>query len=278
MLTEIRARAGGVVERPVARLLDRAGRSDSKQRAVERPPPASALRTTSSSRAAKSSGIVGVPSRRSVPGIFPVSCVCPAQSRMSSAIWNARPSATPYRPSDSSPPEPSRHAASISFAGLEQAALEVRVDRRVGIVRLQLLHRLAAREAERRVGERPHRLVVARLREDAERAGVEVVTRRLRGVRAVHRPRSRKAAAQARTVDEVVVDERRHVHHLDRHSGRDRRLAPRGRGSRAAAEGASRPRRAPRRRPPRRARAARRRRARAPPRPRPCTPRRPGVA
>src|SRR5439155_9686724 len=39
-------------------------------------PPASAARTVSSPCAAYRSGIVGVPSRRSLPGIFPVSCVC----------------------------------------------------------------------------------------------------------------------------------------------------------------------------------------------------------
>ena len=58
-------------------------------------PPAIAARTTSSSRAARRSGSVGVPSRRSVPGTFPVWIVSPAQSRMSSTIWNATPSSRP---------------------------------------------------------------------------------------------------------------------------------------------------------------------------------------
>ena len=92
-------------------------------------------------------------------------------------------------------------------------------------MRLQLLHRLAAREAERRVGERLHRALVAGLGEHRERARVEVVARRLRRVGAVHRPRGGQAAPQARAVDEVVVHERRHVHHLDGDARRDRRLA-----------------------------------------------------
>ena len=182
-------------------------------------------RTTSSCAAASSSGIVGVPSRRSVPGILPVSCVWPAQSRMSSAIWNAMPRRRRRRRARSSPPEPSRHAASISFPVLSAHRSRYASIGVVGIVRLQLLHRLAAREAERGVGERRDRALVAGLGEHAERARVEVVAGRLRGVGAVDRPRGGQSAAQPRAVDEVVVDERRHVHHLDRDAGGDRRLA-----------------------------------------------------
>src|SRR5919204_4855820 len=75
-------------------------------------PPARARRTTASCRAASSNGSVGVPSRRSVPATLPVSIVSPEQSRTSSTIWNAIPSASPKAPS---PPPPSRHAASKSF-------------------------------------------------------------------------------------------------------------------------------------------------------------------
>src|SRR5204862_7112832 len=46
------------------------------------------------------------------------------------------------------------------LAGLQAAALEICIDRRIGIVRLQLLHRLASREAERRVRERRHSALV----------------------------------------------------------------------------------------------------------------------
>jgi hypothetical protein len=42
---------------------------------------------------------------------LPVSIVAPEQSRTSSAIWKAIPSARPYSPE----PPPSRHAASNSF-------------------------------------------------------------------------------------------------------------------------------------------------------------------
>src|SRR5262245_40547443 len=78
-------------------------------------PPASAFRTISSSRAARRSGSVGMPSRRSVPAILPVSTVWPAQSRQSSTIWNATPSERPNSPSSGRPLE-SRQAASNSFA------------------------------------------------------------------------------------------------------------------------------------------------------------------
>ena len=61
--------------------------------------------------AASSSGSVGVPSRRSVPGTLPVSIVSPVQSRTSSAIWKAMPRRRPYSPL----PPPRTHAASKSF-------------------------------------------------------------------------------------------------------------------------------------------------------------------
>ena len=99
--------------------------------------------------AASSSGRVGVPSRRSVPAILPVSIVAPEQSRTSSAIWNAMPSARPYSPRAAA--EPARGLEELP--GLERAALEVRLDGRRRVVRLRALQRLAAREAERRVGE-----------------------------------------------------------------------------------------------------------------------------
>ncbi len=78
--------------------------------------PASALATDSSCRAARMSGRVGVPSRRSTPGTFPVVSKSPQQSRMSSAIWKAMPSASPNapRPAPFVPP-PRRHAASKSL-------------------------------------------------------------------------------------------------------------------------------------------------------------------
>src|SRR5205085_8927093 len=75
-------------------------------------PPARACRTTASSRAARSSGSVGVPSRRSVPATLPVSIVSPEQSSTSSTIWNAIPR---WRPKAPRRAPPSRQAASKSF-------------------------------------------------------------------------------------------------------------------------------------------------------------------
>ena len=107
------AGAGGELEREPAGGLDRAGRGDTLERAVdglagERPPDGA------SSRAARISGSVGVPSRRSTPGAFPVVSNSPVQSRMSSAIWKATPRARPKAPSSGLPP-PSTQAASKSF-------------------------------------------------------------------------------------------------------------------------------------------------------------------
>ena len=99
--------------------------------------------------------------------------------------------------------------------------------RRRRVVRLGALQRLAAREPQRGVGEHADRLGVAGRRELRERAREEVVAGRARGVGAVDRPGRRLAAAEVRAVDQVVVDERRHVHELDGDAGGERRVAPR---------------------------------------------------
>ena len=89
------------------------------------------------------------------------------------------------------------------------------------------LQRLAAREAERRVGEDLDGGGVSRRGQLREGAREQVVARRARGRRAVDRPGGRLAAAEVGAVDQVVVDERRHVHELDRDAGRERRLRAR---------------------------------------------------
>jgi len=59
-----------------------------------------------------------------------------------------------------------------------------------------------------------------------ERPCKEVVARRTGRVGAVDRPGGGLAAPEVRAVDQVVVDERRHVHELDGDARRQRRLAP----------------------------------------------------
>ena len=275
---QARARPRRVLE-PRPRASGRA--RPSRRRARARLPaarPRAPRRTVASSRAASSSGSVGVPSRRSVPAILPVSTVSPAQSRMSSAIWNAMPSARPNSPSGPPPAEQARGLEQLPR--LQRAPLEVRLDGRVRVVRLRALHRLAAREAERRVGEHRHRSRVAGRRQLGEGAREQVVARRARGGRPVARPGRGAAAPELGAVDQVVVDERRHVHELDRDAGlrpAARRPAARS-GRRAAAAAACRRRRAPRRPPRRRGRDAPRPPARAAPRARSRYASSPGVS
>ena len=196
---EAGARLLGVVAGDLARLLDRAGRGDARaalRRAGRRPARA---RTTSSSRAASRSGSVGIPSRRSVPAIFPVSTVWPAQSRQSSVIWNAMPSARPNAPS-SARPAAEQAGGLEELRGLERAALEVLLDGRVGAAPLAALERLArgrARVRSRR-GCRPRG--VAGRGELGERAREEVVARRPARPRARRptRPTLGRAAAPRR--------------------------------------------------------------------------------
>ena len=248
-----RSGSAGLSRRSRARpraTLERAGRGDAEERALVGPP-ASAARTSSSSCAASSSGSVGVPSRRSVPATLPVSIVSPEQSRMSSAIWNAIPRLSPNVPSVAARAE--RAGSLEELPRLERAALEVGLDGRVGVVQLAPLHRFAAGEAEARIREHRDGVDVALGGELGEGPREEVVAGRARGIGAVLGPGRRPAAPDCGAVDQVVVDERRHVHELDRDTGRDRRcrVLAASRGMRAAAAAACRPRRArprPRRR------------------------------
>src|SRR5581483_9574986 len=83
--------------------------------------------------------------------------------------------------------EPARRLEELS--GLQRAALEVARNRRVRVVRLPALHRLAAREAERRIGEELDAERVASRRQLGEGPREEVVARRAGGGRPVGRPR-----------------------------------------------------------------------------------------
>ena len=153
-----------------------------------------------------------------MPGTFPVSIVSPLQSRTSSAIWNAIPSSLPYSPLP--PPEHARGLEQLSR--LERAALEIVLDRRVGVVTLSALHRLTASERERCVCEHRDGARIARRSEHGERPREEVVACRLRRLLTVLAPRRCMTATDRRSVDQVVVDERRHVDELDCDSGRER--------------------------------------------------------
>ena len=76
---------------------------------------------------------------------------------MSSAIWNAIPRRQAVLAASAA--EQARRLEQLP--GLERAPLEVVLDRRVRVVALAPLHRLAARERERRVGEHGDALGVA---------------------------------------------------------------------------------------------------------------------
>ena len=83
------------------------------------------------------------------------------------------------------------------------------------------LQRLAASEVEAGAGEHADLVRGALGREHAEGAREEVVAGRARGRRSVLRPGRRAATTHPRAVDQVVVDEGRHVHELDGDTGGD---------------------------------------------------------
>ena len=70
---------------------------------------------------------------------------------------------------------------------------------------------------------------VSRRRHLRERAGEKIVAGGTCGLGPVHGPGRGLAAAEVRAVDQIIVDERRHVYELDRCTGGDRRLLIRGR-------------------------------------------------
>ena len=113
--------------------------------------PASASPRTRPRRAARMSGRVGVPSRRSTPATFPVVSKSPQQSRMSSAIWKAMPSARPNAPRPAPfVPLPRRHAASKSLPVFREQRARYSSTEVSGPKGLPPLQRLAACEGERR--------------------------------------------------------------------------------------------------------------------------------
>ena len=97
---------------------------------------------------------------------------------------------------------------------LEAAALEVALDRGLRVEGLAALERLAAGEADGRVGEDVDLRRRSGAGELGEAACEEVVARGHRGRAAVHVPDGRAAVAQLGAVNEVVVNERGHVHEL----------------------------------------------------------------
>ena len=133
------------------------------------------------------------------------------------------PSARPNSPS-SARRLPSRQAASKSFAVLSVQRSRYSSTVVSGRRRWPRSSASPADEGEGRVGEDADPFGVARRGELGERAREEIDAARPRGIGPVGRPGRCSAAPQLRAVDQVVVDEARHVDELDRDAGRKRRI------------------------------------------------------
>ena len=204
---EARPRLRSVVEGELAGALERAAsrrRGRARPRAARRRAPRARPRPRARRGAAAASAC-----RRGgrCPAILPVSIVSPAQSRMSSAIWNAIPSSRPNSPL----PPPSRHAASNSFPVLSAQRSRYASTVVSRVVALAALHRLAARERERRVGE--HR--------DGARRRPSPRARRRRARRGSRRPPCAASAPCARPGRGAAATDARR-----RRSGRRGRASP----------------------------------------------------
>src|SRR5579859_2491480 len=106
---------------------------------------------------------------------------------------------------------------------LQCAALEVALDRRIRVVGLAPLEGLAACQAKGRLGERRDRPRVARGGKLREGPREEVVAGGARRLGPVGGPRGGPSTPEPGPVDEIVVDERRHVNQLDGDPGGQRR-------------------------------------------------------
>ena len=216
-----RARARTLSSAPVAAI-----RSQSASAAAASRPCRSTARIPGSAAAASISGSVTVPSSRSVPRALPVRSGGPATSRTSSSSWKARPTSAPK--SRSALVVVAEQAGALEQRRrLQPAALEVALlgDRQVeGVL---ALGQLAAGERHRGVGEQRDRAAVAGVGEQGEGAREQQVAGGDGAVAARGGGDGREAAAQRRLVEDVVVDQGRHVDQLDRGRGAHRGLAAR---------------------------------------------------
>ncbi len=194
----------------------------------------SACRSTSrmpaSAAAASISGRVTVPSSRSVPRALPVRSGGPLTSRTSSSSWKARPISAPNSRSASSS-RPEQAGALEQAPGLQPAAREVALLVEAEVEGVLALRQLAAGEGDRGVGEQRHRARVAGLGEQGEGAREEQVAGGGGAAAARGGGDGRQPAAQRRGVEDVVVDQGRHVDQLDRGRRADRRRAALGPGA-----------------------------------------------
>ena len=186
----------------------------------------SACRSTSrmpgSLFAASISGRVTVPSSRSVPRALPVRSGGPLTSRTSSSSWKASPISAPN--SRSALVVAAEQAGALEQARrLQPAAVEVALLADVEVEGVVALGQLAAGERHRGVGEQGDRAGVAGLGEEGEGAREEQVAGGDGALAARGGGDGRQPAAQRRGVEDVVVDQGRHVDQLDRRRGADRR-------------------------------------------------------
>ena len=198
------------------------------------------VRSSAGSRSrARMSGSVTVPSRRSVPRALPVRSGGPATSRTSSRSWNASPISWPNeRSACGCGIAVARDAADQASAleearRLQAAALEVALGGGVDVPSVAALRELAEREADGGAGEKLDLALsafAATLAQLGERAGEQEVADRGGALAARGGHHGRQAAAKRRLVEDVVVDEGRHVDELDRRGAAKRRrlgLGPR---------------------------------------------------
>ena len=196
-----------------------------------RTPRRSSPASSGSRSRARISGSVTVPSSRSVPRCLPVRSAGPLTSSTSSSSWNASPMRSPNSPSSATFAAAGQRAQLAGGAeqprGLEIAAAQVALTRRLQLPRVLALQQLALDERGGGVREHPHRLDRAAARELGERAREQQVAGR-GGDRAPGGGHDRRPAApQHRGVEHVVVDQRGRVHQLDRNRRAQRRVAAR---------------------------------------------------
>ena len=174
-----------------------------------------------------------------MPRALPVRSGGPATSRTSSRSWNASPISWPNERSVVGGRVAVARDAADQAGALEEArrlqaaALQVALGRGVDVPRVVALRELAEREAHGGTGQELDLALsafAAALAELGERAGEEEVADRGGALAARGGHHGRHAAAKRSLVQDVVVDEGRHVDELDRRGAAKRRrlgLGPR---------------------------------------------------
>src|SRR5438132_6858251 len=176
LAVQVLTRLARVLEGDLARALERAGLGDADKRSVER-----AARQRPPHDRVLAGGEEERQRRRSLAQVDAgdLSGLDALAGAVEDVVGDLE--GDPERKAELAEPAAAEHASGFEeLAGLQSTALEIRLHRRVRVVRLAPLKRLAARQAERGVSKQSNSLAIAGRSQFGEGAGEQVVAGRAR--------------------------------------------------------------------------------------------------